>query len=159
MCYIKIKNNGSKMSRLIKRYENRKLYDTEARKYVSLEELAILIRNGTDVQIVDNSSNKDITTQTLTQVIFEEGKKGRNPLSKEVLHDVIRWGNTVIDDSIKQVRHSLDSLVPHTLQRLFGAANNNEIEELKKKVESLENVINKLNVDQKTKTSQKSKKR
>ncbi len=147
------------MSRIIKRYENRKLYDAEARKYVSLEELAGLIRNGIDVQVIDNSSERDITTQTLTQVIFEEGKKGRNPLSKEVLHDVIRWGNTVIDDSIRQVRHSFDHLVPHTLQRIFGAANTSELEELKKKVESLEKVITKLNIGQKTKSTGKSKKR
>ena len=132
------------MSRIIKRYENRKLYDTANRKYVSLEEIAALIRAGVDVQIVDNTTGNDLTAQTLTQVIFEEGKKGRNPLSKEVLHEVIRWGNTVIDDSLQQVRQSLDSFMPQSLSRLLHRPNSEEIKELKERVASLEKLIQKL---------------
>lgn len=132
------------MGRIIKRYENRKLYDTESRRYVSLEEIASLIREGVDVQVVDNVTDTDITTQTLTQVIFEEGKKGRNPLSKEVLHDVIRWSNHLLDDGIQQVRQGLDHLVPESLNKLFGKNASDEVEELKKRVQSLENLITSL---------------
>ena len=132
------------MSRIIKRYENRKLYDAANRKYISLEEIAALVRAGVDVQIVDNTTGNDITAQTLTQVIFEEGKKGRNPLSKEILHDVIRWGNTVIDDSLQQVRQSLDNLMPQPLTRLLNRPNSEEIKELKERVASLEELIRKL---------------
>jgi polyhydroxyalkanoate synthesis repressor PhaR len=130
--------------RIIKRYENRKLYDTESRKYVSLEEIASLIREGIDVKVVENATNTDITAQSLTQVIFEEGKKGRNPLSTEILHDVIRWSNHFLDDGIQQVRHGLDHLVPESLTRLFGENASDEVEELKKRVESLEELINSL---------------
>lgn len=132
------------MGRIIKRYENRKLYDTESRKYVSLEEIASLIRQGVDVQVVDNVTDTDITTQTLTQVIFEEGKKGRNPLSTEVLHDVIRWSNHLLDDGIQQVRQGLDHLVPESLNKLFGKKPSDDVEELKKRVESLEELITSL---------------
>jgi len=132
------------MGRIIKRYENRKLYDTEGRRYVSLEEIASLIRQGVDVQVVDNVTDTDITTQTLTQVIFEEGKKGRNPLSKEVLHDVIRWSNHLFDDGIQQVRQGLDHLVPESLNKLFGKNASDEVEELKKRVQSLEDLITSL---------------
>jgi polyhydroxyalkanoate synthesis repressor PhaR len=132
------------MGRIIKRYENRKLYDTESRRYVSLEEIASLIRQGVDVQVVDNVTDTDITTQTLTQVIFEEGKKGRNPLSKEVLHDVIRWSNHLLDDGIQQVRQGLDHLVPESLNKLFGKNATDEVEELKKRVQSLEDLITSL---------------
>jgi len=132
------------MGRIIKRYENRKLYDTESRRYVSLEEIASLIRQGVDVQVVDNVTDTDITTQTLTQVIFEEGKKGRNPLSKEVLHDVIRWSNHLFDDGIQQVRQGLDHLVPESLNKLFGKNASDEVEELKKRVQSLEDLITSL---------------
>lgn len=132
------------MGRIIKRYENRKLYDTESRKYVSLEEIASLIRQGVDVQVVDNVSDTDITTQTLTQVIFEEGKKGRNPLSTEVLHDVIRWSNHLLDDGIQQVRQGLDHLVPESLNKLFGKHTSDEVEALKKRVQSLEELITSL---------------
>lgn len=132
------------MGRIIKRYENRKLYDTESRKYVSLEEIASLIRQGIDVQVVDNVTDADITTQTLTQVIFEEGKKGRNPLSTEVLHDVIRWSNHLLDDGIQQVRQGLDHLVPESLNKLFGKKSSDDVEELKKRVQSLEELITSL---------------
>lgn len=143
------------MSRVIKRYDNRKLYDTESRKYISLEEIAVLVRQGTDVQIVDNSTEKDITTQTLTQVIFEEGKKGRNPFSKELLHEVIRWGNTVIDDSIRQFRYGIDHLVPQTLQKIFSHENSKELEELKKKVQSLEDLVKNVSSSETTKKPKK----
>lgn len=132
------------MGRIIKRYENRKLYDTESCKYISLEEIASLIRQGIDVQVVDNVTDADITTQTLTQVIFEEGKKGRNPLSTEVLHDVIRWSNHLLDDGIQQVRQGLDHLVPESLNKLFGKKSSDDVEELKKRVQSLEELITSL---------------
>ena len=135
------------MSRIIKRYENQKLYDTEDRQYVSFDDIAALVRRGVDVQVVDNTSGDDITTQTLTQVIFEEGKKGRNPLSKDMLHDMIRFGNTLIDGGIQQVRHGLNMLMPNSLNKLFSAANAAEadnLKQLKEKVESLEAIITRL---------------
>ena len=135
------------MSRMIKRYENRKLYDTEDRQYVSFDDIAALVRRGVDVQVVDNTTGDDITTQTLTQVIFEEGKKGRNPLSKDMLHDMIRVGNTLIDGSIQQMRHGLNLLMPNSLSKLLGGANAvdaDNLKQLKEKVESLEAIIKKL---------------
>jgi len=126
---------------VIKRYENRKLYDTENRRYVSLEEIGGLVRDGVDVQVVDNVSGQDITAQTLTQVILEAGKKGQNLLSKDILHKVIRWGNTLLDDGIEQVRHGLDQIVPQSLNRLFEHQEAHEIEDLKEKIDSLENMI------------------
>ncbi len=129
------------MSRIIKRYENRKLYDTEARKYVSLEELATLIREGIDIQVIDKSTEQDITAQTLTQVIFEEGKKGRNPLSKEMLHDVIRLGSSLIDGGLRQVRSSLEML-PGSLNKLIGGSQSEDLQQLKRRIEALEGMIN-----------------
>lgn len=135
------------MSRIIKRYGNRKLYDTEGRRHISLEDIAVLVRQGVDVKIVDNTTEEDITAQTLTQVILEEGKKGRNPLSSDILHDLIRWGNHVLDDSLQQVRQrfdKLDELVPESLQKLFKKSKDGEIEQLKNRIESLEHLIKEL---------------
>lgn len=126
---------------IIKRYENRKLYDPQDKKYVSLAEIAGLIRDGVDVKIIDNATNADITAQTLTQVIFEEGKKGRNPLSSEVLHEAIRWSNNLIDDSIKQVRQGIDKMVPETLNKLFNKEKSDDMTELKQRIASLEKMI------------------
>ncbi len=132
------------MNRLIKRYENRKLYDTETRKYVSLEGIAVLIREGVDIRVIDNTNDADITTQILTQVIFEEGKRGRNPLSQEMLHEVIRWGNNVLDDGLQQVRRGLDQLIPASLSDIFSGTHQAEISRLKDRIASLESVIVKL---------------
>ncbi len=146
------------MSRIIKRYENRKLYDTEARKYVSLEELANLIRQGIEVKVVDNKTDADITVQTLTQVILEEGKRGRNPLSAELLHEVIRWGSHLLDDGLRQVREGL-TRVSGPLAGLFQRGSQAELLELKQRIESLEQVIaqlvNRQNAVSKTKKTRK----
>ncbi len=144
------------MARVIKRYENRKMYDTEKRAYISLEAIAQLIRDDVDIQVIDNVTGKDITTHTLTQVIFEEGKKGRNPLSNEMLHDVIRWGNSMIDDGIKQVREGIDSLMPESLTRIFDKSSKSDMGELKKRIESLENAIDTLSKKAKDKEPEKS---
>ncbi len=63
--------------RVIKRYPNRKLYDTEGKQYISLERIAGLIRGGEDIHVVDHATHEDLTTVTLTQVIFEQEKRQR----------------------------------------------------------------------------------
>ena len=68
---------------VVKRYPNRKLYDTRAKQYITLDGIAALIRQGEEVQVVDHTSGEDITALTLTQIIFEQEKKqsGLMPLS------------------------------------------------------------------------------
>ena len=75
--------------RLIKKYENRRLYDTVESRYVNLEEVAKLVRDGTDIQVVD-TKGEDITRSVLTQIIVEDsrGTEGGPPL--EFLRDLVR---------------------------------------------------------------------
>jgi polyhydroxyalkanoate synthesis repressor PhaR len=81
--------------RVIKRYANRKLYDTQRSRYVTLEQIAEMIRAGEDVKIVDNNSKDDLTALTLTQILFEEEKKGGFlPLS--ALRNIIQSGGQSI---------------------------------------------------------------
>jgi polyhydroxyalkanoate synthesis repressor PhaR len=61
-------------SRVIKRYSNRKLYDTKDSRYVTLLQIGELVRRGEEVQIIDNKSKSDLTEVTLAQVLFEEQK-------------------------------------------------------------------------------------
>ncbi|MBL8150105.1 MAG: transcriptional regulator [Blastocatellia bacterium] len=75
---------------VIKRYGNRRLYNTETSTHLSLQELAGLIRAGRDVKVIDSKSKEDITKQILTQIIFEEGD---NPLPVPFLHQIIRLQN------------------------------------------------------------------
>lgn len=75
--------------KIIKRYTNRKLYDTVESRYVTLDEIADMIKQGVEVKIVDNRSKEDLTSVTLAQIVFEEEKKkSRMPLS--VLREIIR---------------------------------------------------------------------
>jgi polyhydroxyalkanoate synthesis repressor PhaR len=81
--------------RVIKRYANRKLYDTQRSRYVTLEQIAEMIRAGEDVKIIDNNSKEDLTALTLTQILFEEEKKGGFlPLS--ALRNIIQSGGQSI---------------------------------------------------------------
>ena len=61
--------------KIIKRYTNRKLYDTVESRYVTLDEIGEMVKRGVEVQIVDNRSKGDLTSVTLAQIIFEEEKK------------------------------------------------------------------------------------
>jgi polyhydroxyalkanoate synthesis repressor PhaR len=63
--------------RIIRRYSNRKLYDTVDSHYVTLENIAALIRSGEDIQVVSKDSGQDITAATIAQIIFEETKNGK----------------------------------------------------------------------------------
>ena len=62
-------------ARTIKRYANRKLYDTRDSRYVTLDHIAAMVRAGDDVRVVENTTRADLTTATLAQIIFEEEKK------------------------------------------------------------------------------------
>ncbi len=63
-------------ARIIKRYANRKLYDTRDSRYVTLQQIALYVRAGEEVQIIDNNTKEDLTNVTLAQIIYEEEKKG-----------------------------------------------------------------------------------
>ncbi|HEX4498477.1 MAG TPA: polyhydroxyalkanoate synthesis regulator DNA-binding domain-containing protein [Thermoanaerobaculia bacterium] len=99
------------MIRLIKRYESRKLYDTEESRYVSLDEIATWVRQGQEVRVVDNGTNNDVTSQTLTQIILDEGRKGTSFLPSELLHDLVRIGERAVSNGMEQVQHGVDRLI------------------------------------------------
>ena len=80
--------------KVIKRYTNRKLYDTVESRYVTLDEIAEMIKAGTEVKIIDNRTKDDLTSVTLAQIIFEEEKK-TSKMSLETLRDMIRQGGQV----------------------------------------------------------------
>jgi polyhydroxyalkanoate synthesis repressor PhaR len=82
---------GGRHMRVIKRYSNRKLYDTHDSRYVTLEQLAELVRQGEEIRVVDKTTDKDLTSATLAQIIFEEEKKAPK-LPVERLRQIIRTG-------------------------------------------------------------------
>lgn len=80
-------------AKIIKRYQNRKLYDTDASCYVTLDEIAEMIQQGEEVSVVDNRNQKDITASTLTQIIFEKQKRSENPIPIATLRHIIQQGD------------------------------------------------------------------
>ena len=88
---------------VIKRYPNRKLYDTQEKRYVTLDGIAALIRNGQEVQVLDHTSGEDLTAVTLTQIIFEQEKKQSGFLPRSVLTGLVKAGG----DTLGTLRRTL----------------------------------------------------
>ena len=129
------------MARRIKRYDNRKLYDTETSEYVSLSDIADLVRGGETVEVVDNATGQDLTAQTLTQIILEEGKSGQDVIPSDLLHVVLRRGGEVLDNGLGQVRTMLDDLTQSSLgqlRQLVQGPRKQEIGQLRQQLRRLE---------------------
>jgi polyhydroxyalkanoate synthesis repressor PhaR len=94
-------------TRIIKRYANRKLYDTEHSRYVTLDQISEMIRNGDDVKIVDNKTKEDLTTVTLAQIIFEEEKKQRSFLPLGAMRNIIQSGGQWFAEAQRRVQSIL----------------------------------------------------
>ncbi len=88
---------------VIKRYPNRKLYDTEAKKYITLDGIAKLIREGEEIVVIDHTTEEDLTAVTLTQIIFEQEKKSSGFLPQSVLTGLVRAGG----DTVNSLRRNL----------------------------------------------------
>ncbi len=106
------------MPRQLKRYESRKLYDAEESRYVSLDEIAAWIRQGQEIEVTDNGSSEDVTVQTLTQLIVEEGRKGRTRFSTDFLHDLVRRGESALSTGVEHVHQGMDRFVRASMDRL-----------------------------------------
>jgi len=133
------------MIRLIKRYESRKLYDTEESRYVSLEDIAAWIREGQDVRVVDNATAADVTSQTLTQIIVEEGRKGAAPLPSELLHELVRLGERTVSSGIEQVQGQIGRFVEASIDRLGPVRRaREEMTVLRERLEHLERSLSDL---------------
>jgi len=83
---------------LLKKYTNRRLYDTEKSRYVTLEQVADLVKSGRRVEIVDAKTKEDVTAFILTQIVLEEAKAKNILLPVPVLHLIIQYGNNVLSE-------------------------------------------------------------
>jgi polyhydroxyalkanoate synthesis repressor PhaR len=95
---------------IVKRYSNRKLYNTAAKQYVSLDILAELIRQGEDVQVVDNVSGDDVTALVLAQIIAEQERKQGGFLPLPLLTGWIQAGGETITTLRRAMAAQLDIL-------------------------------------------------
>jgi polyhydroxyalkanoate synthesis repressor PhaR len=107
--------------KVIKRYTNRKLYDTVESRYVTLDEIADMIKAGAEVKIVDNRTKDDLTSVTLAQIIFEQEKK-ISKMSLKTLLGLIRQGGEVaqqlVDGAGGDLRGRVDAVRQAAEQRV-----------------------------------------
>ncbi len=89
--------------KIIKRYQNRKLYDTQQSCYVTLDDIAKMIRGSEEVMVIDNKSKNDITAATLTQIIFESEKKASQYAPLFTLREIIQNGNGSISSYLAKL--------------------------------------------------------
>jgi polyhydroxyalkanoate synthesis repressor PhaR len=126
---------------VVKKYANRRLYNTEASSYVTLEDLANMVRQGRDFVVYDAKSGEDITRSVLTQIIVEEESKGRNLLPESFLRQLIGfYGDSLqallpkyLENAMagfarqqEQMRRSMEQLMPFH-GKLPGAFNLEEL--------------------------------
>ncbi len=109
------------MAVLIKRYANRKLYNTESSRYITLKGISELVRDGRDIQVIDNESGKDITPVVLSQILVDDQKQhpdSNSAVPGQVLSELIQRGGDAIygvirrsmgdvQDNISDVRHNM----------------------------------------------------
>ncbi len=82
----------------LKKYANRRLYDTEKSVYITLQQVCELIQSGRQVEVIDAQTQEDVTAFILTQVIVEEAKNKNTLLPVPLLHLVIQYGGNVLSE-------------------------------------------------------------
>lgn len=132
---------SAKMERvLIKKYGNRRLYDTSTSRYVNLVDIAEMIRRGADVSVLDAKSGEDLTRVTLTQIIAEDAK-GEQGLPLEFLRQVIVASNKVAHEGFlwfKPALNAVEDFSPLKMMRKLVGGERSELEELKERISELE---------------------
>ncbi len=148
---------------IIRKYPNRRLYDTSAGRYVNLEDLAAMIRRGTDVQVVDARTGDDLTRVILTQIIVEDARDRPTGLPLELLrqliiasdragHEFIMWYLKSAFDAYKKVQEAVQTrlsdvrsaaLSPLSAMKTFltgtpASPSEGELEQLRRRVAELE---------------------
>src|SRR5574342_539006 len=98
------------MNRLIKRYGNRKLYDTRTSRYITLDGIADLVRAREDVRIIDNDSGDDLTAVTFAQIIFEQEKRRNGVFGLPVLRRLIELGGDTVHEILSSVDRGREAL-------------------------------------------------
>src|SRR5215470_15420350 len=96
------------MARLVKRYSNRKLYDTSESRYVTLDEIARWVKGGEEVKILENESGEDLTAVTFAQIILEEERRKSGLLSLRVMRELIQHGESALQNLAATVDRGME---------------------------------------------------
>jgi polyhydroxyalkanoate synthesis repressor PhaR len=136
---------------IIRKYGNRRLYDTSAKRYVNLDEIAQMIRGGGDVQVVDAKTGEDLTRTILTQIIVEDSKNQNGGLPLEILRELVAFSDRAKHDGLMwYLRSAFDTYrraqhAPVEFMRNLFAPRADE--DLRRRVEELERQLAARNKD------------
>lgn len=100
--------------RVIKKYANRRLYDTKGSRHVTLEDLRKLILQGEQIKVIDDKSGEDVTRSTLLQIVAEQEHFGKPILSTSLLHSIVRFYGTSMEELTGQY---LEKSIEHLLRQ------------------------------------------
>lgn len=114
--------------RVIKRYANRKLYDMSQSCYVTHDEIARLVKEGEDVRIIDNRTKEDLTSLTLTQILWNEEKRQKKSLPLEKLRDMLQTGGDFIQRRIAEPVTSIRQEAEDAVRKVSAAFRREEPE-------------------------------
>lgn len=108
---------------LIRKYENRRLYDVTNSRYVNLEEVAQMVREGDDVRVVDAGSGKDITRLVLTQIITEDAKTPDSSFPLDLLRQMILTSGRASQETALRYMKAMMDLYQDTYRAMSPAVN------------------------------------
>jgi len=103
---------------VIKRYGNRKLYDTRKSHYVTLEEISRMVRKGDDIRVVDNKTQEDLTSVTLAQIMLEEEKTQQNVYPLSLLKNLIQQSGESLTEWVQQGKDSFSSMKTEGIEQI-----------------------------------------
>jgi polyhydroxyalkanoate synthesis repressor PhaR len=113
----------SKQERIIKKYPNRRLYDTQVSSYITLDDIKKLVLNSVNFKVVDARSEEDLTNATLLQIITEQEEQGTPMFTNQILQQLIRfYGNSMQGAMSNYLEQSMDLFMKQqeAMQKQFG---------------------------------------
>jgi polyhydroxyalkanoate synthesis repressor PhaR len=133
--------------REIRKYGNRRLYDTVGKRYVNLDEIAGMIRDGAEIRVTDAKTGEDLTRSILTQIIVEETRTRNGGLPLEILRELVSLSGKAQHDVLAPyLQSALETYrraqrMPRDFMRSLlgpGSQDDSEVEKLRRRVEELE---------------------
>jgi polyhydroxyalkanoate synthesis repressor PhaR len=149
---------------LIKKYANRKLYDTRASRYITLEGISELVRDGHEIKVVDRSNGHDLTQVTLSQIVLSREKRGPGEAIQEggqTLLDYVRRTLNVPSDIRHQMekrREDLEERADETIERALQRLRiptHTDIDRINARLDRISAQLKTIGVDPATKKSNK----
>ena len=104
--------------RLIKKYSNRKLYDTSSRRYITLERIGELVRTGENIRVVDRSNGEDLTAVTLSQVVLDNERKRHGAVPEQLLQQLVRNPGEAVIGAVRQSISAVQDQIQRAEERV-----------------------------------------